>query len=313
MINNSLNSTSNVDFLSKQVNYNRFKDLIEQEEKRTANLKVVQKVITYLFLTIMAIVILFPFYWMIITALKSYEEVGSIVPTLFPENFEWSNFIHVLTDDNSNFFKILSNTIIVSVLSTIGTLIITIFSAYAFSMFEFKGKNALFGVFLATMMIPMEMLIITNLYTMKVLNLLNTHLALILPFLVSVFYIFFLRQTFKQIPKELYYAAKVDGAKDFKYLRKIMIPLAKPTLITIILLNFISAWNSYTWPSVVNKADMQLVSNWLRNSFTDGFVDRPMYQYQMAGAVIVSIPVLIIFVILKKYIIQSVSRSGIKG
>lgn len=309
---NNIN-TADVDFLKNQVKYSTLAQMIEQDERRTQLVSLAKKTITYIFLIVVSLVILFPFYWMVITAFKSFEEVNSIVPTFFPTTIMWENFLYTINNGSSNFYKILGNTVLVATVSTIGTVIITILSAYAFSIFEFRGKNALFGLFLVTMMIPAEMLIMTNYLTIGKFGLKDTYIALILPFLVSVFYIFFLRQSFKQIPKELYYAAKVDGAKDFKYLTKVMIPLAKPTIITIIILNFISAWNSFLWPSIINTSDMQLISNWLRTSFTDIEMQRPFYNYQMMAALIASLPILIMFIFLKKYIMQSVSRSGIKG
>ncbi len=311
---NSSISTSSVDFLSKQLNYSNLGSMLEQEERRRNTFNLIKKIAIYTFLVIMALVILFPFYWMIITALKSVDEVERVFPTFFPEEIMWSNFYEAMTTKSSLFYNVLFNTVLVGVISTVGTVIITILSAFAFSRLEFKGKEALFGVFLATMMIPGEMLVITNYITVSELGWLNTYTVLIVPFMVSVFYIFLLRQNFKQIPNELYYAAKVDGTSDFKYLTRVMIPLAKPTIITITILNLMGAWNSYVWPSVVNTdTSMQMVSNWVRTAFTDSEDGRTLMHLQMAGSIIITVPLLLVYVFLKKYIMQGVSRSGIKG
>ncbi|MFI3251971.1 MAG: carbohydrate ABC transporter permease [bacterium] len=311
----SLTSTRNVDFLNNQVNYSNLSSMIEQEENRKKKVNIISKVIIYTFLAIMAIVVLFPFYWMINTALKSLDEIDQAVQTFVPNNWMWSNFVDAM--NVGSFTAQLTNTVIVGVAGTIGTVIITILSAFAFARLEFKGKNAIFGVLLATMMIPGEMLVITNFITVaNVFQLQDTLLALIIPFMVSVFYIFLLRQNFKQIPNELYYAAKVDGTSDFKYLRRVMIPLAKSTIITISILNLMGAWNSYVWPSLVNTtADKRLISNWLRTAFSGqiGTETRTSYNLQMAAALIITAPLLLVYIFLRKYIMQSVSRSGIKG
>ncbi len=310
---NSLNSTSNVDILNNQVNYSNLGDMIAQEEKRKKILNIVQKVIVYTFLVLMALVVLFPFYWMINTALKSLDEIDLPVQTLFPNNIMWSNFYDAM--NTGTFSTQLTNTVIVGLLGTLGTVVITVLSAFAFARLEFKGKNAVFGLLLGTMMIPGEMLVITNFITVSnVFSLQDTLAALIIPFMVSVFYIFLLRQNFKQIPNELYYAAKVDGTSDLKYLRKVMIPLAKSTIITISILNLMGAWNSYVWPSLVNTVpEKRLISNWLRTAFVVNDEGRTMYNLQMAAALIVTFPVLLVYIFLRKYIMQSVSRSGIKG
>lgn len=312
---NTLNSTRNVDFLNNQLNYSNLGDMIEQEEKRKKMSNIVQKVIIYSFLAIMSLIILFPFYWMVNTAFKTVDEVYKPVQTLIPDSLVWENFSTAMA--TGSFAAQLSNTVIVAVLGTIGTVIITILSAFAFARLEFKGKNVVFGLLLATMMIPGEMLIITNFITVaSALNLQDTLAALIIPFMVSVFYIFLLRQNFKQIPNELYYAAKVDGTSDLKYLRRVMIPLAKSTIITIAILNLMGAWNSYVWPNLVNTVpEKKLISNWLRTAFSGQLGDetRVSYNLQMAASLIITTPLLLVYVFLKKYIMQSVSRSGIKG
>ena len=198
--------------------------------------------------------------------------------------------------------------------STLLSLVITVLSAFAFARLEFKGKNALFGALMATMMIPGELFTITNYITVvNVLNWGNTFTALIVPFLVSVFYIYLLRQNFMQIPNELYLAAKVDGTSDLKYLWKVMIPLALPTLISITILKMMGAWNTYIWPKLVANDDAhQLITNGLRNAFSNA-TGEVNYPVQMAAVAIVSAPLFLVFVFLRKYIMSGVSRSGIKG
>ena len=202
---------------------------------------------------------------------------------------------------------------IVGIVSTLLSLVITILSAFAFARLEFKGKNALFAALLATMMIPGELFTITNYITVNNFGWIDTYTVLIVPFLVSIFYIYLLRQNFLQIPNELYLAAKVDGTGDFKYLCKVMIPLSLPTLISITILKMMGAWNSYVWPRLVTKSEeMRLITNGLRDAFTDmsGQANIPV---QMAAVAVVSAPLFLVFIFLRKYIMKGVSRSGIKG
>ena len=266
----------------------------------------------YLFLILIAVAVLFPFYWMIISSLKTVTEYSDPVPTFWPKQVLWSNYVQAFSVGNlGTLFK---NTVIVGLVSTILSLVITVLAAFAFARLEFKGKNILFAGLLATMMIPGEMFTISNYVTVVKFGWLNTYTALIVPFLVSVFYIYLLRQNFMQIPNELYLAAKVDSTSDLKYLWKVMIPLALPTLISITILKMMGAWNSYIWPRLVaNGLDHQLVSNGLRNAFTDASSGQTNYPVQMAAVVIVSAPLFLVFVFLRKYIMKGVSRSGIKG
>ena len=248
-------------------------------------------------------------------------------------NPQWNNYKVAIKQ--ANFADTLVNTIIVGVISTAGSLIITIFAAFAFARLKFKGRDALFSMFMATMMIPGEMLTVTNYITVvKILGWKDSYQALIIPFLVSVFYIYLLRQTFKQIPDELYYAAKVDGTTDLGYLFKVMLPIATPTIITILLLKMMGSWNSYMWPNLVNsdqsasksitlpdwkKRNWQLITNSIRGSFraeTDGGTDqysRITSHLQMAATTFVTAPLLLVFIFLRKYLMRGVSRSGIKG
>ena len=273
--------------------------------------KVLSKTGTYAFLLIMALIVLFPFYWMIISSLKTSNEYRQAIPTFWPETIMWSNYSRAFTQ--ANLGSLFMNTLYVGVVSTILSLVITVLSAFAFARLEFKGKETLFGALLATMMLPGELFTITNYITVSDLQWKNTFTALIVPFLVSVFYIYLLRQNFMQIPNELYLAAKVDGTTDFKFLWKVMIPLALPTLISITILKMMGAWNSYVWPKLVaNDEAHRLITNGLRNAFTDvnGQTEIPV---QMAAVAIVSAPLFLVFLFLRKYIMQGVSRSGIKG
>lgn len=268
----------------------------------------------FLQLAILAVAIIFfiPFYWMIITALKNSVEVNAIPPTLYvTQGFEWGNFAEAL--GRAPFDAFFKNTLIVGVLTTTGTLITTIFSAYAFARLEFKGREVIFLIFLSTMMVPGEMMMITNYITVAKLEWLNTYQALIFPFMVSTFHIFFLRNSIKQIPVELYKAAKVDGFTDIQFLFRVVVPIVKPTLITITILGLLGSWNAYVWPNLVTDNEMmRLVSNGLRTAFSDDGM-RVAQNLQMAAAAVITLPILVVFLILKKYIVKGVSRSGIKG
>ena len=273
--------------------------------------KSLAKIGTYTFLLIMALIVLFPFYWMIISSLKTLPEYRQAIPTFWPKQMMFSNYSEAFT--TANLGDLFMNTLFVGLVSTILSLIITVLSAFAFARLEFKGKETLFGALLATMMIPGELFTITNYITVSELGWMNSFTALIVPFLVSVFYIYLLRQNFMQIPNELYLAAKVDGTTDLKYLWKVMIPLALPTLISITILKMMGAWNSYIWPKLVaNDKAHQMITNGLRNAFTDTS-GQANYPVQMAAVAIVSAPLFLVFLFLRKYIMSGVSRSGIKG
>lgn len=284
---------------------------MQKVSSRQKVVKITVQVLLYLFLGIMAIIVLFPFYWMIISSLKDYSEYIRPTPTLFPEKIVWFNYVEAFSE--ANLGTLFLNTLYVGIVSTILSLIITVLSAFAFARLEFKGKNLLFSALLGTMMIPGELFTITNFTTVRAFGWENTYIVLIVPFLVSVFYIYLLRQNFMQIPDELYYAAKVDGTSDLKYLWKVMVPLAMPNLISITILKMMGAWNSYVWPNLVaNDAVHRLVTNGLRNSYTTttGDVNIPV---QMAAVALVSAPLFLVFIFLRKYIMKGVSRSGIKG
>ena len=266
---------------------------------------------TYGFLMIMALIVLFPFYWMLISSVKTLAEYRLSVPTFWPKELVLYNYVEAFT--TANLGTLFMNTMYVGLVSTILSLIITILTAFAFARLEFKGKDALFAALLGTMMIPGELFTITNYATVTQIGWINTYTVLIVPFLVSVFYIYLLRQNFMQIPNELYLAAKVDGTSDLKYLWKVMVPLALPTLISITILKMMGAWNSYIWPRLVaNDEAHRMITNGLRNAFTatSGDVNYPV---QMAAVALVSAPLFLVFVFLRKYIMSGVSRSGIKG
>ena len=307
-----------------------FEKDIEKEKSRQRVIRIMVQIFLYVFLVIMALIIVFPFYFMLISSVKELAEYRLPIQTLWPNKIVLFNYVEAF--NTASLDTLFSNTLYVGVVSTVLSLVITVITAFAFARLEFKGKNAMFAALLATMMIPGELFTITNYQTVS--NFLglrtlgrelgsdllismgdwkNTFTVLIVPFLVSVFYIYLLRQNFLQIPNELYLAAKVDGTSDIKYLWKVMIPLAMPTLISITILKMMGAWNSYMWPRLVANDDAhRLITNGLRNAFTTttGDVNIPV---QMAAVAIVSAPLFLVFIFLRKYIMKGVSRSGIKG
>ena len=303
---------------------------LDEENKRQRVMRVLVQIFLYVFLVVMALIIVFPFYFMLISSVKELAEYRLSVQTLWPNKIVLFNYVEAFK--TASLSTLFINTLYVGVVSTVLSLVITVITAFAFARLEFKGKNAMFAALLATMMIPGELFTITNYQTVS--NFLglrtlgrelgsallvsmgdwkNTFTVLIVPFLVSVFYIYLLRQNFLQIPNELYLAAKVDGTSDIKYLWKVMIPLAMPTLISITILKMMGAWNTYMWPRLVANDDAhRLITNGLRNAFTSttGDVNIPV---QMAAVAIVSAPLFLVFIFLRKYIMKGVSRSGIKG
>ena len=291
----------------------------EAQAKRYATLNVIKLIVIYFFLVLGALFTLLPFYWMIATSLKDAVEITT-TSNFFPAN-PWENgvlnYTEVFTKTGSasdgyvTLLDCVKNTILVGVLTTIGTVCTTVLSAFAFSRLEFKGRELIFSILLATMMIPGEMMIITNFETISTLDWLDTYQALIIPFCASVFYTFFLRQTFLQIPNELYYAAKVDGKSDFGYLFKVMIPIARPTIISITILSMIGSWNAYIWPRTVS-ANKKLVTDGIMSLF-QSMEGGESSHVVMAAATVVAIPLLLTFICFKKYIMRGVGRSGIKG
>lgn len=286
--------------------------------QRYKALKFFSNFFMYGFLTILALFILIPFYWMIVTALKSnatieFEQISGQLG-FFPTEVTFDNFIIVFgRSAQVNFARYYLNTIFVALASTGITIITTVLGAFAFARLNFKGKEALFTLLLATMMIPGEMMVITNYQTISVLQWRDTFMALIFPFSVSVFYMFYLRQTFQQIPNELYLASKVDGYGDFAYLWKVMIPIALPSIVTVIILEIMGSWNAYIWPQLVTESDsMLLVANGLMSIFQSSEFAQ-WNNIKLAASVVVTTPLLVFFLIFKKYIMRGVSRSGIKG
>lgn len=297
--------------MAENINIMKEKDISKVSRRARAG-GIAAKVLTYAFLVFMALVILFPFYWMINSSLKSIEEYRMSTPTFWPQTVMWSNYSEAFRV--ANLGRLFINTVIVGLVSTVLSLIITVLSAFAFARLEFKGRNILFAGLLATMMIPGELFTITNYGTVNDLGWMNTYTVLIVPFLVSVFYIYLLRQNFLQIPNELYLAAKVDGTSDIKYLWKVMIPLSLPTIISITILKMMGAWNSYIWPRLVANDDLhKLITNGLRGTAFLDEAGETNYPAQMAAVALVSLPLFLVFVFLRKYIIRGVSRSGIKG
>lgn len=284
-------------------------------KKRQRAVKVLIQILLYLFLSVMAIIVIFPFYWMLISSLKSQAEYEAYKPTFWPtQGFHFENYTTLFSNSGRykyNLGTLFLNTLYVGLVSTVLSLVITVLSAFAFARLEFKGKNVLFGGLLATMMIPGELFTLTNYRTISYFDWDETFTVLIVPFLVSVFYIYLLRQNFMQIPDELYYAAKVDGTSDLKYLWKVMIPMSMPTLISITILKMMGAWNSYMWPMLVATDEGHtLVTFGLRNMFS---AEDTNYPAQMAAVTMVSIPLFLVFAFLRKYIMRGVGRSGLKG
>jgi multiple sugar transport system permease protein len=283
--------------------------------------------LTYGFLTVMAIVVIIPFYWMFNVSFQSSNEVlNSLNVSLFPKVFSPQNYINVFFYSSSSqgsidFSRYLLNTTIVAFFSTLGGTFFSILVAFALSRLNFKGREFIFTLLLATMMIPGEMLVISNFVTISRFGWVNddgigSYLAVIIPFFVSIFHIYLLRQTFKQIPNELYYAAKVDGCGDFKYLWTVMVPMAKSSVVTIVILRLMGTWNAYIWQDLVANEKYKLVTTWLRSSFVDlasTGSGRVLINYQMAATVIVTVPLLLLFIFFRKYIMSGVSRSGVKG
>ena len=289
-----------------------------QKQKMSKAAHVTSLIITYLFLAFMGIIIVFPFYWMIITSLKTGAEINRLQQTFFPHVIRWANYSEAF--QKLDFVTLLRNTLLVGILSTLGTLITTILAAYAFARLNFKGRNLIFVILLGSMMIPGEMMVISNYISVSRFgwtsssNIPGNFAAMIVPFWVSVFYIYLLRQNFKQIPNELYLAAKVDGKSDWEFLWKVMVPLAMPTLTTIFILKLMGAWNSYVWPNLIASGNKKvyLVTNGLRETFSDA-TNPDIYGAQMAATVVVTVPLLLLFIFFRKYIMRGVGRAGIKG
>ena len=314
-------SKENIEGFEISLNIKEGNQSVSTIQKTEKVAKFFSTLLLYLVIVALALIVVFPFYWMIITSLKANSEIIQSQQTFFPNVVMWTNYVYVF--QTFDFLTYTVNTVVVAIFSTIGTLLTTIFAAFAFARLNFKGRETLFMVFLMTMMLPGEMLVISNYITVASFGwvgenstLMDAYLAMIVPFWVSVFYIYLLRQNFKQIPNELYLAAKVDGKTDWNYLWKVMVPLAAPSLISITILKFMGTWNSYVWPQLVtaNNESYRLISNGLRgSSFVDAESGRTEYGYQMAATVLVTVPLFLLFIFFRKYIMKGVGRAGIKG
>lgn len=271
----------------------------------------VQYIFLYLFLSLAAITVLFPFYWMILSSFTLADYTSETVPNFIPSHVTTENYVTAWTSVQLG--KYMLNTLIYATATTALMVVVCIFAAFAFARLHFKGKEVVFTLYLATMMIPMELFTITNYATVVNLNLRNTFVGLIFPSVISVFYIYLLRQNFQQVPDQTYYASKLDGTTDMKYLWKVLVPLSKPTIITIVILKFIECWNSYIWPRLVTtKEEYFLISNGIQELRNSGF-GRENIPAMMAAVVLVSIPLLLLFLVFRKQIMSGVSRSGLKG
>ncbi len=266
----------------------------------------------YFGLIVWALIVLFPFYWMILTSVKSYGAYNAeSVPKFFTLTPTFENYVYAFTE--VPLAKYFLNTMIYTLVTTFLMVVVTVLASFAFARLNFRGKNLMFTLFLALMMIPYELVIITNFVTIKKLGMDNTFLGLILPSVTSVFYIYLLRENFAQIPDQLYYAAKVDGTSDLKYLRRVMMPISKPTIVTIVILKIIECWNSYVWPRLITSdSNYYLVSNGIQKIREEGF-GRENIPAMMAAVVVVSVPLIVLFLVFHKRIMEGVSRGGIKG
>ncbi len=280
-------------------------------KKIEARRKLSQAVI-YLLLALWALVVLFPFYWMLLTSVKSYGQYNSeFVPQLITLNPTLANFKKAFTA--VPLVKYLLNTLIFTLATTALMLLIVVPAAFSFARLNFKGKDLAFTLCLALMMIPSELVVITNFVTITDMNLRNKFLGLILPSVMSVFYMYLLKENFAQIPNELYYAAKADGTSDFKYMMKVMVPICRPTLVTITILKVIECWNSYVWPRLITDEEAYyLVSNGIQAIRESGF-GRDNVPAMMAAVVVISVPLIVLFLVFRNRIMEGVSRGGTKG
>ncbi len=281
-------------------------------ERASRARKTAVRTVTYILLTFWAVMVLFPYYWMLLTSIKSYSAYNAeYVPTFFTLSPTLQNYVSAFSEvPLARYFL---NSIVFTVVTTALMMAVIVPAAFAFARLEFKGKNLVFSLFLALMMIPNELVIITNFQTITNWGLRNSFAGLILPSVTSVFYIYLLRENFAQIPDELYNAAKVDGTTDFKYLTRVMMPICKPTIITIVILKVIECWNSYVWPRLVTDDPAYfLVSNGIQEIRENGF-GRENIPAMMAAVVVISVPLIVLFLIFRNKVMAGVSRGGIKG
>ena len=291
--------------MSEKMNY-------EKIERQAKAKKKITNIVLYIFLVFWAVMVLFPFYWMILTSVKGYGEYnGEIVPKFFTLTPTLENYFSVFK--SIPLAKYLLNTVIFTLSTTVIMLVVIIFAAFAFARFQFKGRDLVFTIFLSLMMIPNELVVITNFVTITNMNLRNTFWGLILPSISSLFYIYLLKENFAQVSDEIYYAAKVDGTSDLKFLFKVMVPICKPTIVTVIILKVIECWNSYVWPRLItDDSNYFLVSNGIQQIRESG-MGRENIPAMMAAVVIISIPLIVLFLIFHKKIMEGVSRGGTKG
>jgi len=291
--------------MNQTANYDR----IERNAKIRAT---ALKTVIYSLLGIWALIVLFPFYWMILSSFKSYSAYNSeYIPKFFTLEPTLGNYLEAFTA--VPLAKYFLNTLIFTVATTAIMMIVIVPAAYAFARLNFRGKNLVFTLFLALMMIPNELVIITNYVTITNLDLRNSFLGLILPSVTSVFYIYLLKENFEQIPDELYYAAKVDGTSDLKYMLRVTLPICRPTVITVTILKVIECWNSYVWPRLVTDDPAYfLVSNGIQEIRENGF-GRENIPAMMAAVVVISVPLIVLFLIFRKKIMAGVARGGMKG
>ena len=291
--------------MEKKIDY----DSIERTSKVRGRGK---RTVTYVFLTLWVAIVLFPFYWMLLTSVKSYSAYNSeFIPRFFTLSPTLQNYADAFTAVPLGNY--LLNTLIFAVVTTAVMLVVITLAAFAFARLDFKGKNIVFVVFLSLMMIPNELVIITNFVTITNLDLRNTFSGLILPSVTSVFYIYLLKENFEQIPDSLYYAAKVDGTSDLKYLWKVMLPISKPTLVTVTILKVIECWNSYVWPRLITDDEAYyLVSNGIQEIRENGF-GRENIPAMMAAVTVISLPLILLFLLFRRKIMEGVVRGGTKG
>ena len=285
---------------------------LKQIKKQTKVAGAIKSALTYIGLSVWAIAVLFPFYWMLQNSFKSFGEYNSeSIPKFFPALFTFENYITAFTAVPLG--KYLVNTLIFTVSTTLIMLVVIVLAAFAFARLDFKGKNFAFTLLLALMMIPNELVIITNFSTITELDMRNTFLGLILPSVTSIFYLYLLKENFAQIPDELYLAAQVDGSGDFGYLMKVMVPISSPTIVTILILKVIECWNSYVWPRLITDDETKfLVSNGIQSIRESGF-GRENVPAMMAAVVVISLPLIVLFLVFKDRIMEGVSRGGTKG
>ncbi len=272
----------------------------------------ISKIILYIFLALWALAVLFPFYWMVLSSLKSYASYNAeYIPKFFTLSPTLENYKEAFSAVPLGDYFI--NTLIFTLATTAIMLVVITLAAFAFARLNFKGKDLVFTLFLALMMIPNELVVITNFVTVTDLSLRNTFLGLILPSVTSVFYIYLLKENFAQVPDELYYAAKVDGTSDLKYLLRVLIPICRPTMVTVVILKVIECWNSYVWPRLITDDPAYfLVSNGIQEIRENGF-GRENIPAMMAAVVVISLPLIVLFLIFRKQIMRGVSRGGTKG